>query len=408
MKSKMKKAFQQFEGGLFSSVEKADVGDGFETMRAAGVDMISWADPFQPDDAVPAHVRAAALRAIEGADGEHYTAPTGNLHLRTCIAKHWETRYGLALDPARNIIITPGSDSALYFAMLPFLEEGDEVIVPTPCYPNNLQNITMANARAVFMELKAEDGYQIDGALLESLVTPRTKMIVLTHPNNPTTTVFNEASLSAVRKTVLTHDLVLICDQAFEDFTFEHPMIAPAAMEGMLPHTVTVCSASKGFGLSGYRVGWIIADDTVMDVLYGCAVSVVGATHTASQQAIIAAFEDPSFMEAYAQAYDARRYKAVELLGNIPGVEVQLPQSGFLCWVDIHELGSSSEICARLLKEANVSVNDGINYGPGGERGFRIVLGVYRENEKVFDALERIARVLWTISREKGLAKQDQ
>ena len=122
MKSKMKKAFQQFEGGLFSSVEKADVGDGFETMRAAGVDMMSWADPFQPDDAVPAHVRAAALRAIEGADGEHYTAPTGNLHLRTCIAKHWETRYGLALDPARNIIITPGSDSALYFAMLPFLE----------------------------------------------------------------------------------------------------------------------------------------------------------------------------------------------------------------------------------------------------------------------------------------------
>ena len=113
-------------------------------------------------------------------------------------------------------------------------------------------------------------------------------------------------------------------------------------------------------------------------------------------------------MEAYAQAYDVRRHKAVELLGNIPGVEVQLPQSGFLCWVDIHELGSSSEICARLLKEANVSVNDGINYGPGGERGFRIVLGVYRENEKVFDALERIARVLWTISREKGLAKQDQ
>lgn len=407
MKSKMKKAFQQFAGGLFSSVEKADVGDGFERMRAAGIDMMSWADPFQPDDAVPAHVREAAIRAIGGADGEHYTAPTGNLQLRRCIADHWKEKYGLTLDPERNIIITPGSDSALYFAMLPFLEEGDEVIVPTPCYPNNLQNITMANATPIFMELKAEDGYQIDGALLESLITARTKMIVLTHPNNPTTTVFDERSLQAVRHAVLTHDLVLVCDQAFEDFTFEHPMIAPAAMEGMLSHTVTVCSASKGFGLSGYRVGWILADDTVMDVLYGCAVSVVGATHTASQQAIIAAFEDPSFMKAYEAAYDARRHKAVELLGSIPGVEVQLPQSGFLCWVDIHQLGSSTQICERLLKEANVSVNDGINYGPGGERGFRIVLGVYRDNEKVYDALRRIADVLRTISREKGICSQE-
>ncbi|WP_075876604.1 pyridoxal phosphate-dependent aminotransferase [Merdibacter massiliensis] len=404
MKSKMKKAFQQFEGGLFSTVEKADVGDGFEQMRAAGVDMMSWADPFQPDDAVPKHVKEAALKAMDGCDGGHYTAPTGNLALRKCIAEHWKERYGLELDPARNIIITPGSDSALYFSMLPFLEEGDEVIVPTPCYPNNLQNITMANAKPVFMELKAEDGYQIDPETLESLVTPKTKMIVLTHPNNPTTTVFNAASLEAVRRVVLQYDLVLIVDQAFEDFTFENKMIAPAAMKDMLAHTVTVCSASKGFGLSGYRVGWIIADDVVMDVLYGCAVSVVGATHTASQHAIIAAFQDTSFMKAYGEAYDARRHKAVELLDSIPGVHVPLPESGFLCWVDIHELGNSSEICARLLKEANVSVNDGINYGPGGERGFRMVLGVYKDNEKVFDALRRVREVLMKISKEKGLS----
>ena len=402
MKSKMKKAFQQFEGGLFSSVEKADVGDGFEQMRAAGIDMMSWADPFQPDDATPPHVKEAALKAMAGADGGHYTAPTGNLTLRTCIANHWKKRYGLTLDPARHIIITPGSDSALYFAMLPFLEEGDEVIVPTPCYPNNLQNIAMANAVPVYMELKAENGYQIEETLLEEMITPKTKMIVLTHPNNPTTTVYNRSSLEAIRSVVLRYDLVLICDQAFEDFTFENEMIAPASMPEMFEHTVTICSASKGFGLSGYRVGWIIASDTVMDVLYGCAVSVVGATHTASQHAIIAAFQDSSFLKSFEEAYDVRRHKAVELLDSIPGVHVQLPQSGFLCWVDIHELGNSSEICARLLKEANVSVNDGINYGLGGEKGFRIVLGVYKDNEKVFDALKRIRKVLLQIAKEKN------
>ena len=402
MKSKMKKAFQQFEGGLFSSIEKADVGDGFEQMRAAGVDMMSWADPFQPDDMTPSHVKEAALKAMAGADGGHYTAPTGNLALRTCIAEHWKKRYGLTLDPSRHVIITPGSDSALYFAMLPFLEAGDEVIVPTPCYPNNLQNIAMANAVPVFMELKAENGYQINEALLEEMITPKTKMIVLTHPNNPTTTVYDRSSLEAIRRVVLRHDLVLICDQAFEDFTFENEMIAPASMPEMFEHTVTICSASKGFGLSGYRVGWIIASDTVMDVLYGCAVSVVGATHTASQHAIIAAFQDSSFLKAFEEAYDVRRHKAVELLDSIPGVHVQLPQSGFLCWVDIHELGNSTEICARLLKEANVSVNDGINYGLGGEKGFRIVLGVYKDNEKVFDALKRIRKVLLQIAKEKN------
>ena len=109
-------------------------------------------------------------------------------------------------------------------------------------------------------------------------------------------------------------------------------------------------------------------------------------------------------MKAYGEAYDARRHKAVELLDSIPGVHVPLPESGFLCWVDIHELGNSSEICARLLKEANVSVNDGINYGPGGERGFRMVLGVYKDNEKVVDALRRVREVLMKISKEKGLS----
>ena len=404
MKSKMRKAFQRYEGGLFSDVNKADVGDGFDKMMEAGVDMMSWADPFQPDDAVPAHVRKAAMEAIAQPLGSHYTAPIGNLELKKRIAKDWEQKYAMTLDPGRNIIITPGSDSALYFAMLPFLEEGDEVIVPSPCYPNNLQNIEMANAKAVYLQLKAENEYQIDAESLKQCISPKTKMIVLTHPNNPTTTVFNAASLEAIREAVLKHHLVLVCDQAFQDFTFENEMIAPAAMEGMFSHTVTVCSASKGFGLSGYRVGWIIADDTVMDVMYGCAVSVIGATHTASQQAVIAAFDDPSFMDTFSSAYDIRRHAAVELLDTIPGVHVQLPQSGFLCWVDIHELGSSSEICDLLLREANVSVNDGKNYGPGGERGFRIVLGVYRDNERVIAALKRIRKTLLRVSQEKGLS----
>lgn len=403
-KNKMNPAFRTFEGGLFAEVEKADVGDGFERLQESGVDMMSWADPFMPDAAVPQHVKQAALNAMNDPIASHYTAPVGNTRLREQIARRWQKRYGMRLDPQRNILITPGSDSALYFAMLPFIETGDEVIVCTPCYPNNLQNIKMMGAKAVYCELQAADGYQIRKEALEACVSEQTKMIVLTHPNNPTTTVFDQRSLEAVRDLVLAHDLILVVDQAFEDFTFEQKMIAPAAMADMFAHTVTVCSTSKGYGLSGYRVGYIIADDVFMDVYYGCAVSVIGATNTVSQLAVLAAMEDESFMQEFEVAYDWRRHQAAAILSGIPGVKIQLPQSGFLCWVDVSGLADSSEVCARLLSDARVSVNDGKNYGPGGEKGFRIVLGVYRDNERVRQALLRIREVLLQMAQEKGLS----
>ena len=405
-KNKMNPAFRTFEGGLFAEVEKADVGDGFERLQESGVDMMSWADPFMPDAAVPQHVKQAALNAMNDPIASHYTAPVGNTRLREQIARRWQKRYGMRLDPQRNILITPGSDSALYFAMLPFIETGDEVIVCTPCYPNNLQNIKMMGAKAVYCELQAADGYQIRKEALEACVSEQTKMIVLTHPNNPTTTVFDQRSLEAVRDLVLAHDLILVVDQAFEDFTFEQKMIAPAAMADMFAHTITVCSTSKGYGLSGYRVGYIIADDVFVDVYYGCAVSVIGATNTVSQLAVLAAMEDESFMQEFEAAYDWRRHQAAAILSGIPGVKIQLPQSGFLCWVDVSGLADSSEVCARLLSDARVSVNDGKNYGPGGEKGFRIVLGVYRDNERVRQALLRIREVLLQMAQEKGLSVQ--
>lgn len=399
----MKSAFRQYQGGLFTQSDKADVGDSYMKLAEQGVDLLGWADPFMPDYSLPEHVKKATLEAVSSNVSAHYTAPTGNVALRKQIALRFERKYGKKIDGERNVIITPGSDSALYFAMLPFLENGDEVIIPVPCYPNNIQNIEMMQAKAVYYLLEDHNGYQIEEKQLESLVTDHTKMIVLTHPNNPTTTVYDQRSLEAIRHVVLKHDLVLVCDQAFEDFTFENKMIAPACLPDMFEHTITIGSASKGYGLSGYRVGYIIASDEIMDVYYGCAVSVVGAANTISQIAMIEAMKDESFMREYEKQYDLRRHKAVELLGDIPGVSIRLPQSGFLCWADISHLATSTEVCRRLLKDAKVSVNDGKNYGPNGEKGIRIVLGVYKDDEKIIDALQRIRSVLLQMSREKGL-----
>ena len=394
MKEKMKKEFQSFEGGLFSDVEKADVGDSYQKLSEQGVALMGWADPFTPDFSLPTHVMNKTLEAIKSPLSAHYTAPVGNPDLKVLIAEKCRKFNHLNVEPQRNIIITPGSDSALFFAMFPFIEKGDEVMIPSPSYPNNFTNVKMMQGKVVPIPLYAEDGYQLRIEEFEKRVTPKTKMVVLTHPNNPTTTVYDRKSLEDLSVFIQKHDLILVCDQAFEDFTFDNEMITPASLPGMMERTITVCSVSKGMGLSGYRVAYIIADDMVMDVMYGCAVSVIGATNTISQVAVMEAFKDTTFMETFAKSYDIRRHQAYEILNQVPGVHVQLPQSGFLCWVDVSQLGNSSDICAYLIKEAKVALNDGINYGPGGEGHLRMVIGVYEDDAKVIDALHRMADAL--------------
>lgn len=394
MKEKMIPAFRKAEGGLFTAVEKADVGSAYQEMEKQGVALMGWADPFMPDASMPKHVEQALIDAIRHPSAPHYTAPIGSSQLKAKIAEKLKTKNHLLVDPERNILITPGSDSGLYFAILPFIEDGDEVLIPSPSYPNNTLNIEIMGGRVVPVPLRLETGYQLEAELLEQNVSEKTKMIVLTHPNNPTTTVYNRQSLEILRDFVLRHDLILVCDQAFEDFCYENEMITPAAMDGMFERTVTVFSFSKGMGLSGLRVGYLVCGDEIMDSLYANAVSVLGATNTACQKALIAALEDPSFMQEFERAFDIRRQAAEKILNSIPNVHADLPQSGFLCWVDVSRLGDSSQIVQYLVKHAQVAVNDGKNYGPGGEGHLRIVLGVYRDDAKVIAALERIKAAL--------------
>lgn len=394
MKEKMIAAFSQAEGGLFSAVEKADVGGSYQELEKQGVALMGWADPFMPDFSLPIHIKEAALEAVNLAAAPHYTAPIGNSELKKLIAGKLMEKNKLEVDPERNILITPGSDSGLYFAMLPFINKGDEVIIPSPSYPNNMLNVKIMGGVVVPVPLHEEDGYQIRMEEMEKRVTDKTKMVVLTHPNNPTTTVYRKETLEQLAEFIIKHDLILVCDQAFEDFCYENEMITPAALPGMFERTVTVFSFSKGMGLSGFRVGYVVCSDVIMDSMYANAVSVLGATNTPFQTALMAALKDTSFMKEFEEAFDYRRKKAYEILNSIPGVHMLMPESGFLCWVDVSGLGSSSKIVSHLVKEAKVSVNDGINYGVGGEGHLRIVLGVYKDNERVVQALYRIKDAL--------------
>lgn len=397
----MKEEFSVLNGGLFETVKKADVGNAADVMMKNGVDMLCWADPFFPDKRIPEHVKAAAQRSFDLGVGEHYTAPIGNPVLKELIAEKLMVKNDLEVDSERNIIITPGSDSGLCFSLMPFIEPGDEVLIVDPSYPNNFQAVRLLGGVPVSVPVREENGFELEIEAFESRVTDKTKMVLLTNPNNPTTVVYSEESLKSLAGFVAEHDLVAVVDQAFEDIVFdEKKMVTFASLPGMFERTVTVFSVSKGMGLSGLRVGYVVACDKVIDVLFGCAVSIIGAASSCGQLGAIAAFERPEFIEAYKAIFDRRRKMLAQALDGIEGVSVRLPQSSFLSWINVSSLGTSQEIVDYLVKEAKVFVNAGSFYGEQGEGYLRVVQGCYGDDARLEASLERMRDALRKRSKE--------
>lgn len=405
VQDKISKKFRGIQGGLFEKVSKADVGTALNDLIANGAALMCWADPFYPDPAIPEHVKRATLAGLEDGTSAHYTMPIGNMELKMELAKKLKAFNHLDVDPERNIIITPGSDAGLMFAMMPFIDPGDEVMVPDPSYPNNFLNARILGGVTVPVPLREENGYQLEIEEFEKRLTPNTKMIVLTNPNNPTTTVMRRESLEKLAQFAVKNDLIVVCDQAFEDSVYDGvEFVTLASLPGMWERTVTVCSISKGMALSGYRVAYIVADDHIMDVYYGSAVSVIGATNTASQLGAIAALKDASFLEEYNRIFDRRRKIVYEIFNSIPGVSMAMLESTFLCWVNVSRLGTADEVNAYIIKEANVVVNAGTPYGAQGEGHLRIVFGAFREEAQMVAALERVKAALMKLGKEKGVS----
>lgn len=405
MKSKMKPYFRTLQGGLFSKVNKADVGGNADAMKANHIAMLCWADPFFPDDKLDPDVKQVLAASLEDGSAQHYTTPIGNSDLKAVIAEKLREDNHLEVDPQRNIIITPGSDSALFFSLLPFIEPGDEVLIVDPSYPNNFQAVEALGGVPVGVPVRPETGYEIEIEAFENRLTEKTKLVLFTNPNNPTTVVYSRETLQQLADFVIKNDLLAIVDQAFEDIIFdEKEMVTLASLEGMWERTVTLFSISKGLGLSGLRVGYIVATDELMDILYASAVSVIGASNSSAQLAAITALKKRKiFIEDYRRQFDRRRTILFEHLSDVPGVQIQLPQSAFLSWIDISRLGTSDEIVDYLVEDARVFVNAGNCYGSQGEGHLRIVQGCYADEQTLQDAIKRIRMSLMKKSKQLGI-----
>lgn len=404
IKDKMNPRFKNLQGGLFVKVAKADVGEGAGDFQKSGGDNMAWADPFFPDPSIPESVKSAMAEALANGYPSHYTMPIGMLELRQALAETIHEATGLPIDPSRNVIVTPGSDSGLLYAMMPFLDEGDEVMVPDPSYPSNFLNPKLLGAVTVPVPLREENGYQIDIDEFEARLTDKTKMVLITHPNNPTATVFRRESMEALCRFIVEHDLILVSDQAFQDHIYDGiEFVHPATLPGMWERTVTVCSISKGLGLSGFRIGYIYADDHLMDVYYGGAVNVLGAPCTLSSIGAVAALKDKAYLAEVNQRLERRRRQAYETFCDIPGVQMKCSESGILSWLNISALGTDQEVADRIRDEAKVLVNQGSPYGEMGKGHIRIVTACFARDEDAQVRFDRIRTVLQAMAKEKGI-----
>ena len=402
IRKKMNRKFRDLRGELFPAGKNHDPRQERGGRGPQGKTILSWADPFFPDPAIPESVRQAMVEALSSGFSEHYAPADLKYDLNELIAKIIHDKTGLPVDPAKNVLVTPGSDAGLFYAMMPFIEDGDEVLVPDPSYPKNYRNPELLGGVTVPVPLYEADNYQLRVEELRKRLSPKTKMVILCHPNNPSTTVQREEVIKDLSDFIIENDLVLLCDQAFEDHIYDDiTYVSPSTMPGMWERTVTVCSTSKGFGLSGFRIGYIYAHEEIMQALHGGAGNVLGAASTLSMLGATAALKDPDYLNNNFRQLEARRRLAYEILHTVPGIRMRMPESGILSWLNVEALGSGEEVAAYLLREAGIEVSAGEQYGAQGAGHIRVVTGCYRDGKTAGLILKRMASALTKMAEEK-------
>ncbi|CAN5319576.1 pyridoxal phosphate-dependent aminotransferase [soil metagenome] len=374
----------------FAAVRRVDYA-ALQARIDSGSVMLGWADPFFPDPCLPPHVIAAATACLME-NGSHYTSPIGSPMLRQAIARKLARFNGLTINPDTELIVTPGSDTGLWHAMQVVLSPGDEVISFVPSYPSNTRNASLMGAINVPIALQAADDFRIDTRALQGRLTDRTKLLVLTQPNNPTGTVHSRRELEALSEFARENDLIVIVDHAFEDLVYDgREFVTFAALPGMAERTISVFSMSKGMAMSGFRVGYTAAPEDIMAVMHGSAVNVLGATNTAAQAAATAALSDSAFVDVFRDIYDRRRSLCVQLLGAVDGLRVLPPQGGLMLWLNISALGTSQGVAGHLATDAAIIVQPGDIFGEGGEGYIRIMLSALRDDAAFASAIKRTA-----------------
>ncbi len=346
----------------------------------------------EPDFTTPAHILEAAKKALD--EGfTHYGPDRGVPELRQLIAEKIEQDHGAKYDWQNELLITAGGQSALHVAVMATANPGDEIIILVPYYPPYLANAQLAGAKAVFVELKSENDFIPDPAAIERAITPKTKAMVVLSPNNPTGAIYPEDVLGEIVKIAQKHNVTIIADEVYDSFVYSDAQYKSlVSFPGAKDVVVQVNSFSKGYAMTGLRVGYLAASkERLLQFLkYHHTVNI--CANVPSQKACITALTGPQdCVKEMKAAYLKRRDVAVAGLNDIPGVHCFMPQGAFYAFADIRELGVSSlDLVQYLVKEAGVVLTNGSGFGC---EGF-IRVSYAADIAKIQEAMDRMKKAI--------------
>jgi len=367
------------------------------TLREKRGEKVVHLEIGRPDFDTPEHIKEEAKRALDRG-AVHYTSNYGELKLREAISKKLQVENGISADPSDEIVVTVGTNEAVFMAMMALLDPGDEVLIPDPCWLHYFYCAEMAGARPVSVPLREENGFKLMVDDLESRVTPKTKLMVMNTPHNPTGMVMGVEDLEAVSRFAEKHDLYVLADEIYERMLYgkaRHKSMA--SFPGMKERTITVNGFSKIYSMTGWRLGYLVADRALMKGLIRIhQYTTVCACSFAQWGGVAALNGSQKVAEQMVAEFDRRRQLVSRSLREIPGISFVEPQGAFYIFPNIRSFGMTSEEMARyILEEAKAAVVPGNVFGAYGEGYIRISYANSYENlEKAMTQIQRALKKL--------------
>ena len=347
----------------------------------------------EPDFVTPWGIRAESIRSLEHGH-THYTSNSGLLELRRQITAYQKRRFGLSYDPEEEILVTVGGSEAIDLAFRALLRPGDQVIVHEPCFVCYAPLVRLAGGEPVIVETKAEDEFRLTAAALEQAITPRTKAVVLSFPNNPTGAVMEREHLEAVAALLRDKDIYVVSDEIYAEMNYTgRRHVSVASLPDMRERTLVVSGFSKAFAMTGWRLGYIMAPADVMGVMKKIHQYALMCSPTASQYGAVEALRGcEADMQSMVREYDRRRRLILKGLRDL-GLPCFEARGAFYVFPDISRFGMSSEdFCSDLPMKERVAMVPGTAFGDCGEGFVRVSYAYSIKN--ITEALRRLERYI--------------
>ncbi len=366
-------------------------------LKSQGHDVISLT-LGEPDFDTPKHIRDAAYQAMN--DGfTHYAPIPGMADLKVALAKKLKSENALGYDPS-EIIISNGAKQAITNAIFAIIDPGDEVILLAPFWVAYEGVIVMAGGKPVIVYAGADDNFKVPAARLKEAMTDKTKLVIINSPNNPTGAMFNRAELEAITKVICDHPrTMVIADEIYEYINFDEDHISIGSLPGMDQRTITVNGFSKGFAMTGWRLGYAAAPAPIAKAMAKVQGTFTAGANAFVQKAAIAALEGPrDDVEMMRQKYLARRGLVVKGLNAIDGITAPTPTGTFYVFADVsamfgktlgnHQIDNVDDLCNWLLEVHHVATVPGTAFGD--KNALRISFAT--SNKNLIEAIKRISR----------------